>query len=243
MICIYLITNNKNGKVYVGQTNDFKRRAAEHLRSGQLEKYSKKNERDSNTPIHLAMQKYGVENFTFTILEECSQEELNEKEKFWISYYNSTDKTKGYNLTKGGQLNFALKGEKHGQAKLTQEDVNEIKRLLKETDLTLNEIKERFPFISKSSLSMINQGKTWKDSEEKYPLRKKFNSQIGEKASHSLFSDEEVIKIRTLYSKGKTPKEIFEIYNKYSPNTIQAILYGNSYKHLPRWNNKLKKWI
>jgi hypothetical protein len=46
------------------------------------------------------MQTYGVWNFTFEVLEECSKEELNEKEKKWIELYQSN--TVGYNGTKGG---------------------------------------------------------------------------------------------------------------------------------------------
>jgi hypothetical protein len=48
------------------------------------------------------MRKYGIENFSFTIIEECSIEDLDNKEKYWIAYYNSTDKNKGYNRTEGG---------------------------------------------------------------------------------------------------------------------------------------------
>lgn len=46
------------------------------------------------------MKKYGVKNFSISVLEECENERLNEQEKYWIkikdSYYN------GYNLTFGG---------------------------------------------------------------------------------------------------------------------------------------------
>ena len=55
MTGIYLIRNKINGKVYIGQSTDIHRRWMEHLRSGQPELYSKKSERDSTTPIHLAM--------------------------------------------------------------------------------------------------------------------------------------------------------------------------------------------
>lgn len=52
---IYIIRNLINNKVYIGQSVDIKRRWQEHLRSGQPEKYSKKSNRDLNTPIHKAM--------------------------------------------------------------------------------------------------------------------------------------------------------------------------------------------
>ena len=108
------------------------------------------------------MQKYGLEYFTITVLEECSKEELNDKEQYWIKIFNTTDKKIGYNLTKGGQNNFALKGEQHSQAKLTQDQVNEIYDLLKNSSLSFLEISEKY-HISKSSICMINAGKTWHD--------------------------------------------------------------------------------
>jgi hypothetical protein len=46
------------------------------------------------------MQTDGVENFSFELLEECNPEELNEREKFYIEFYNSVNY--GYNVTKGG---------------------------------------------------------------------------------------------------------------------------------------------
>ena len=40
-------------------------------------------------PLSRAFRKYGINNFSFEIVEECSKEELNKKEKYWINYYNS----------------------------------------------------------------------------------------------------------------------------------------------------------
>ena len=48
------------------------------------------------------MRKYGIENFSFEVIEECSLEQLNEREVYWIAYYNSFNKEKGYNMTPGG---------------------------------------------------------------------------------------------------------------------------------------------
>ena len=81
MVGIYLITNKVNNKKYIGQSINIERRYKEHLRSGQPEKYAHKGKRDINTPIHKAMQKYGITNFSITILEECLPKELDEKEK------------------------------------------------------------------------------------------------------------------------------------------------------------------
>ena len=244
MTGIYLITNLVNGKVYVGQSVDIQRRYSEHIRSAQPDKYSLKNERDSKTPIHLAMQKYGIENFSLRILEECSRELLNEREKYWISMFHSNEKKYGYNVTEGGQETIGCKGENHSQAKLTQIEVNEIKKLLKENKLSMTEIIELYPMVSKSTISMINHGKIWNEPNENYPLRQTYTGLQGSKNHKAKFTEEQVMEIRKLYASGKKPSEIYPLYNNIASNSaIEAILYGKSYTHLPIWKNKTKEWI
>ena len=99
MIGIYKIENLLNHHVYIGQSVNIKERWQEHCRNGLADK----NASDKiwyNYPIYCAIRKYGLENFTFTILEETSLEELNERERYWINYYNSYHD--GYNATTGG---------------------------------------------------------------------------------------------------------------------------------------------
>lgn len=93
MIGIYKITNKLNNKIYIGQSIDITRRWWEH-----------KHDNRSNSLIHLAITKYGEENFTFEVIEECSQDQLNEREQYWIEFYNSFED--GYNLTRGGNSGF-----------------------------------------------------------------------------------------------------------------------------------------
>lgn len=92
-------------------------------------------------------------------------------------------------------------------------------------------------------ICLINTGKNWTEENESYPLRKKFKIPNGENSSNSLFSNEEVIKMRTLYSEGVSPKDIASMYPEISINTIKAILYGRSYKFLPYWKFSEKKWV
>lgn len=59
--------------------------------------------------LYSAMRKYGIDNFSFEIIEECSASELDEKEIWWIEHYNSciyNDNSKGYNMTPGGGEKF-----------------------------------------------------------------------------------------------------------------------------------------
>jgi hypothetical protein len=53
--------------------------------------------------LYRSIRKYGIENFIFEILEECNEEELNDKEIYWIKYYDATNKEKGYNIKLGGE--------------------------------------------------------------------------------------------------------------------------------------------
>lgn len=237
---IYLIRNKINNKIYIGQSNNIHRRWLEHLRSGQPEIYKQKNERDSKAPIHLAMQKYGIENFSIEILEKTRK--LDEREKYWISKFQSTNSDIGYNILEGGQKQAPLKGEKHGQAKLTQKEVDKIKQELIANVKTLTELSKEYN-ISKSTLSMINQGKIWKEK-RKYPLRETNYGSKGSKNPRAKFSEKEVMEIRTLYSQGKTLKDIPEKYKQIaSDNAILAIMYNKTYKHLPKWDKKTQQWI
>lgn len=74
MIGIYKITNNLNNHAYIGQSIHIEHRWQEH-------KTQYNWERESNKPLYLAFQKYGIENFTFEVLEECESNELSIKEK------------------------------------------------------------------------------------------------------------------------------------------------------------------
>lgn len=240
---IYLIRNNLNNKIYIGQSVDIKRRAQEHIRSGQPEKYSVKSNRDSNVPIHRAMQKYGVQNFTIVVLEKCAKEKLDEREAYWIKTLSSTDKNIGYNITEGGQNHFALNGEKHSQAKLSQKQVNEIYNLLKNSSLSFPEIAAKYN-ISNSTICMINTGKTWHINDYKYPIRITNSGSKGSKNHQSHFTESEVMEIRKLYSQGVTYKNLPKhLANKASESAIRAIQYGKTYKHLPVWSKKEEKWI
>lgn len=239
---IYVITNKINGKKYVGQSVDIARRYSEHLRSAQPEKYSLKNIRDSKTPIHLAMQKYGIENFTLEILELCNKQELNEKEKFWIQNLETNHKDKGYNITSGGQDDFQLTGENHSQAKLTRAEVEQIKILLKENQISLTEINKLYPQISKSLISMINQGKVWKSTTDTYPLRPTYYGQPGEKNPVAKLTEKDAIAIREMQSQGQTIKTVAKLYPQVTERAIKAVFYGETFKHLPVWDNKNKKW-
>ena len=94
-IGIYQYKNKINGKSYIGQSININKRFREHKSAA-----FNQNSRDYNFAIHAAIRKYGLDNFDFIILEECAPERLNEREIYWIAFYDSYHN--GYNETIGG---------------------------------------------------------------------------------------------------------------------------------------------
>ena len=111
---IYQIYCKTNEKVYIGQTNNFKRRFAEHkklLNSKKMKHHC----------IHLkrAWQLYGASQFEFKILEECIIEKLNEREQFYINFFG---KEKLFNI------GLIAESPKRG-VKLSDETKNKLSQL------------------------------------------------------------------------------------------------------------------
>lgn len=105
MIGIYKITNTKNGKIYIGQSKDINRRWIEHKCY-----YKSKNHHSSSSYLYSSMRKYGIEFFSFEVIEEVEENELDAKEFFYINLYCSNQKENGYNLTNGGDKGPTLIG-------------------------------------------------------------------------------------------------------------------------------------
>lgn len=96
---IYKITNNINNKIYIGQT--IKARPTDRFSQHRyLARHS--GQEKSISYLHQAMAKYGVDNFSFEIIENIENDKLNEREQYWIAQYNSLV-PQGYNLTIGGE--------------------------------------------------------------------------------------------------------------------------------------------
>lgn len=136
MACIYMY-EFPNGKKYIGQALNFKKRHKQHIQSS-------KNQNDVgyNYAVHRAFRKYGIENIKIMILEDnVSKEKLNELEKKYILQYNSFGKN-GYNMTSGGdgapghkcpdelklKLSRERKGKHHDVSAETCKKISEAKK-------------------------------------------------------------------------------------------------------------------
>ena len=92
---IYIIKNSINEKVYIGQTaRTIEARWSQH-------KASALRGDTQGIILYNAIRKYGVNNFYVSLLEETEIENLNERERYWIKYYNSKTPN-GYNVREGG---------------------------------------------------------------------------------------------------------------------------------------------
>lgn len=97
MAYIYKITNTVNNKVYIGQIiQSIKNRWYRHCAN--TKSISKE---EKNMLIKRAILKYGKESFKIEIIEECNPEDLDDRECYYIKYYDSYNN--GYNCTLGGQ--------------------------------------------------------------------------------------------------------------------------------------------
>lgn len=97
---IYVIENQVNNKKYVGQTIDPVERWRKHKTD---------DIHNNNLVIGKAFLKYGIENFTFSIMEECEDSKMSEREMYWINKLNTFIKSpnsNGYNMTRGGEAMF-----------------------------------------------------------------------------------------------------------------------------------------
>lgn len=149
---IYLITNDINNKVYVGQSGDCLKRWKGHLYE------SKHLDARNATGVDYAIAKYGEEFFNIELLEEIADEKiLDDREKYWISYYDSYNN--GYNRTIGGK---SLRGEDHPRAKISEADVIDIRDMYA-AHCKLEEVLKKYANyeIQERGLRKIWKGETW----------------------------------------------------------------------------------
>lgn len=150
MIGIYCFENKINNKKYIGQSVKIKTRIKQRIDCSKNKNYI-----GYGTKFYKALRKYGVDNFNVTILEECEESQLDEREIYWITFYDTYKN--GYNSNRGG-VNVTERNEEHPMAKLTNNEVLKIKDiLLNNTRKSFRKIGEEFG-VSQSEISGINNG-------------------------------------------------------------------------------------
>lgn len=138
MAYIYKITNDINEKIYIGKTyNSIEKRWKEHCKDAFKISIE-------NRPLYKAIQKYGIEHFNISLIEETSNPE--ERERFWIEYYGSF--YNGYNATLGGDgrpyidydlvvKTYQTLGFENKTAEKLNIDVSTVRKILKEKNIQI----------------------------------------------------------------------------------------------------------
>jgi len=109
---IYCFENKQNGMKYIGKSVDLRKRILDHLNN------LRKN-LDECSYLQNAWNVYGEKCFSIFIIEECSVEEISDKEIFYIKEYK-TKRPDGYNLTDGGDGSTGYIHSEETKNKLSQ---------------------------------------------------------------------------------------------------------------------------
>lgn len=157
-----MIKNKLNNKVYIGQSINIERRWVAHRSFGFNE--NNKDKKAYHSYLYRSFRKYGLDNFEFLILEECSKEELDYKEAYYINYYKSYKSNFGYNLT------TIINKSNYNSKNWNDENFKELKKMLRNFDLPIKYIADFFN-VSISTINYINKGEVMIDLNETYPIR------------------------------------------------------------------------
>ena len=235
MTGIYKITNKINGNAYVGLSVDIEKRWKTHL-----QRYLEDGP-EYNKVLYKAMRKYGVDNFSFEVLEICEAESLVEREEYWIDFYDTFHN--GYNATPGGILVSYQKGEAHHNHKLTENDVRYIRELWASKTISTREMYYEFQNrIGKTGFKKIYTWQTWKDilpelntEENRKWHRENLESYKNKRKTSGVraLTSDEVRFIREKRKEGRMPKSVWEEYNygeKIGYDGFKDVWYGRTYK-------------
>lgn len=213
-----------NDKSYIGLSNDIRRRIIEH--------YGKDLREHPELPISKAILKHKTKDIL--ILERIDAENRNllqEREKYWIAYYNTfKDKTKGYNKTPGGD--GAAAGIYNNSASINQEQLDTIIDLLLNSNLTYEEIKDKVKCSCTNIITGINMGYHYRNNKYTYPLRKKDikRKELENKQSKFYNNKELLLKIiQDLKNPQLSFKEISALYG-ISTSVLTLINTGKKYR-------------
>lgn len=216
MIGIYKITNLIDGKAYIGQSLNIEERFVEHRHHHSENAYN----------IGKAIYKYGKENFSFEVLEECSPDKLDELEDYYILKYDTINN--GYNNIRGGK-NCA--GASNANAKLSEQDVYEIREAFKRKEDPYKIYKQYEQKVSYETFRRVWTGRGWSNvhmdvyTEKDLELKQGFTKEAAK--INIKISDSEIYDIRESFGKLENVQQVYEKYKeKISESYFRKIWVG-----------------
>jgi len=220
MITIYKITCLVNKKIYIGQTkNKIEKRLNYH-------KWSARRQKMSCPKLEKAINYYGADNFVIEQLANTeTREEADLLEEEYISKYDSIKL--GYNIQSGGTGgNRVIVGSKNPNAKLTDQQVNEIRILLDNKSIKQKDIADKYD-VHTTTIQRISYNVGWHENDIK-PTRRKQRSI----KKWTTLTEEKVKEIKTLLKEEKM--DIIDIANLYGVcyASISHIKNERTWKHV-----------
>lgn len=236
---IYLIRNNKNNLVYIGQSVDIKKRIREHFNGSFSEK----------TLIDSAIAE-NPQDFSWKILQECPREELNYWEIYYIYYYNSMNF--GYNRAFGGSPVNQLKGESHPNSTYTNEQMLKMRK-----EYVYTTIEDLYTKYGKKEVSLYTFKNQILQSYTNLPIYRKekkmwiyppeWQGELLEvnSDSRSGIKIEEIMTVRRLSLLYSLEEIIMMDASKpfKSRRHLKDTIDGKIFKWLPYYSKKDEKWI
>lgn len=232
MIGIYKYQNKDNGKIYIGRSINITRRRWEHLHNPSPYSY-----------FDQTLASIGEDKFDFEIIEECKEEDLQKREKYWIKYYNCCvieNRKGGYNLTHGGE---EYKSEENPWAKLTVQQVEEIIDKLANTKISIQTLAKEYG-VHPNTISDINRGKTWSwihDYDGNIREQTQGSLYRGELSGTATITDE--IAINIIEDIKNTHLSLAAIARKYEikDSLVYDINRCRTWKHLHNYKKNIRK--
>lgn len=221
---VYKITNKINHKIYIGITNNYKKRWNNEK--------SYPSDPNKRQVIQEAIHKYGKDNFLFEVLfSNLTIEDACEKEVELIQQYNCLVPN-GYNVDKGGKnikTGIIKLGTSNSNAKL---DEDEVKFIKSHRNIPMMVLYDDFSDkLTYEAFKKCYRNETYQDIEptvEQYPYNLEFSSQFN---SNSSLEYNEVVELRIKYSQGVYWRDVYESYqNRYSEWDFWNVYNGNRYK-------------
>lgn len=234
---IYMYTNPITHKIYIGKAQNLDVRHKAHLRNHKNPKHTSYNSHFYTDARELAN---GFNDLIYEILESSetwTEDDLNQKEIYYIALYDATNEEIGYNIQKGGLSTGVPR-------KLSEVTVMEIKSLLFQSKISQRAIAEKYK-VGESLISMINSGQLWSTvGDFSYPIRKtSFDNNKGGNNPRALFTDREIVQIRIEFVKQTLPQLQKKYKDRCSKSEMKKICYGVQFQHLPIYKKREKKWI
>jgi group I intron endonuclease len=239
---IYKITNLINNKCYIGKSSNIEERFKYHK-----QRYAEAKE--WNKLLYKAIRKYKIENFSFEIIEiieDYTEQKGNEREKYWIAYYNSYCKNEGYNETLGGDGGITVKDPRATYGKITNDEVIYLRKRYLECKYPSSLIyeKEFKNKISKRGFQAIWLGQnaktimpevfTEENKKKQIQLSREYEGVLRRKISL-----EEKIKCKKRIEEGEAIKLIWQDYkNIYSYGGFRDMLSANSLDERLNFNDE-----